>query len=132
MRRPKSCWPRLAGRPAPDGILEKDGKPFRVKFVTIEDDYPVVLQQQWQQVGVAIDIELMDFGSFWAPIYLAHRHEVAGLNLPFGLYLDPDYPLGGYFSSALNRNSYKNPRIDELIRLGTGHAGPGRAQEILR
>jgi|HigsolmetaAR201D_1030396.scaffolds.fasta_scaffold07829_1 peptide/nickel transport system substrate-binding protein len=105
--------------PGPNGILTKDGQEFRLKFPTIEADYPLVLQQQWREIGVEIEVELMDFGSFWGPIYLAHKHEAAGLNLPFGLYLDPDYPLSGYFSSELSRNSYKNPRIDELIKLAT-------------
>ncbi|GIW09710.1 MAG: peptide-binding protein [Dehalococcoidia bacterium] len=109
-------------RLGPDGILEKEGTKFRFKVSSIQtaaNPYDVVLQEQWKRVGIDAQIERMDFASFWAPIYLAGRHEVAALNLPFGLYLDPDYPLGGYFSSALNRNKYVNPRVDELIRLAT-------------
>ena len=105
--------------PGEDGILEKDGQRLSFTISTIQPNYPVLLQEQWRRIGVEAEIELMDFGSFWGPIYLAHKHEVAALNLPYGLYLDPDYPLGGYFHSSLNRNSYSNERGDELIRLAT-------------
>lgn len=103
----------------PNGVRVKDGVEFRFKFPTIAADYSLVLQQQWREIGVEIEIEFMDFGSFWGPIYLAKTFDAAGLNLPFGLYLDPDFPLNGYFNSKLNRNSYKNERVDELIGLAT-------------
>ena len=102
-----------------DGILEKDGQRLRFKMQTIQRDYDVVLQEQWKKQGVDVQVERMDFGSFWAPLYLQGKTELAGLNLPFGLYLDPDYPLTGYFSSRLNRNKYKNEKIDELIPAAT-------------
>jgi peptide/nickel transport system substrate-binding protein len=102
-----------------DGILEKDGTKFRFAMQTIARDYDVVLQEQWKRVGVDMQVARMDFGSFWAPLYLQGKTEVAGLNLPFGLYLDPDYPLTGYFHSSLNRNKYKNEKVDALIGQGT-------------
>jgi peptide/nickel transport system substrate-binding protein len=102
-----------------DGVLEKDGQKFRFKMQTIQRDYDVVLQQQWKAQGVDMQVERMDFGSFWGPLYLQGKTELAGLNLPFGLYLDPDYPLTGYFSSTLNRNKYKNDKIDQLIPQAT-------------
>jgi peptide/nickel transport system substrate-binding protein len=102
-----------------DGILERDGQKFRFKMQTIQRDYDVVLQQQWKAQGVEMQVERMDFGSFWAPLYLQGKTELAGLNLPFGLYLDPDYPLTGYFSSTLNRNKYKSDQIDKLIPAAT-------------
>lgn len=106
-------------RPGPDGILEKDGQKFRFKMQSIGRDYDVVLKEQWRRAGVDVEIQRMDFGSFWAPLYLAGKTEVAALNLPFGLYVDPDYPLGGYFDSRLNRNKYNNPKVDQLIRAAT-------------
>src|SRR5439155_1029445 len=98
-----------------DGTLEKDGAKLRFTMQTIQRDYDVVLQEQWKKVGVDMQVARMDFGSFWAPLYLQGKTELAGLNLPFGLYLDPDYPLTGYFHSSLNRNKYKNEKADALI-----------------
>jgi ABC-type transport system substrate-binding protein len=86
---------------------------------SIQRDYDVALQDQWKKVGVDAQVERMDFGSFWAPLYLQGKTQLATLNLPFGLYLDPDYPLTGYFHSALNRNKYKNEKIDTLIGQAT-------------
>ncbi|MFN8534089.1 MAG: ABC transporter substrate-binding protein [Dehalococcoidia bacterium] len=106
-------------RPGSDGILEKDGVKFRFNVPSIQtasNPYDVVMQEQWKRVGIDAQIQRSDFASFWAPIYLAGRHDIAALNLPFGLYLDPDYPLAGYFSTPLNRNKYSNPKVDELIR----------------
>jgi peptide/nickel transport system substrate-binding protein len=102
-----------------DGILEKDGQKLRFKMQSIQRDYDVALQDQWKKVGVDAQVERMDFGSFWAPLYLQGKTQLATLNLPFGLYLDPDYPLTGYFHSALNRNKYKNEKIDALIGQAT-------------
>ncbi|MGH2491992.1 MAG: ABC transporter substrate-binding protein [Candidatus Limnocylindria bacterium] len=102
-----------------DGILEKDGQKLRFKIQSISRDYDVALQDQWKKVGVDAQVERMDFGSFWAPLYLQGKTQLAALNLPFGLYLDPDYPLTGYFHSALNRNKYKNERVDSLIGQAT-------------
>ena len=102
-----------------DGTLEKDGAKLRFTMQTIQRDYDVVLQEQWKKVGVDMQVARMDFGSFWAPLYLQGKTELAGLNLPFGLYLDPDYPLTGYFHSSLNRNKYKNEKVDALIGQAT-------------
>jgi peptide/nickel transport system substrate-binding protein len=102
-----------------DGILEKDGQKLRFKIQSIQTNYDVALQDQWKKVGVDAQVERMDFGSFWAPLYLAGKTEAAALNLPFGLYLDPDYPLTGYFHSSLNRNKYKNEKVDALIGQAT-------------
>lgn len=103
-----------------NGILEKGGKPFSFSMPTLQgSDYAVVLQQQWKRVGIDVQVEQMDFGSFWAPRYLSGKFDMVAMNLPFGLYLDPDYPLSGYFSSKLDRNKYSNPKIDQLIRQGT-------------
>ncbi len=102
-------------RPGADGVLEKGGEKLRFSMQSIQTTYDVALQDQWKNAGIDVELQRMDFGSFWAPLYLAGKTEVAALNLPFGLYLDPDYPLTGYFHSSLNRNQYKSERVDSLI-----------------
>jgi ABC-type transport system substrate-binding protein len=61
----------------------------------------------------------MDFAAMWGPIYLAKKHEAVAIHVIYGIYTDPEYPLGGYFHSRLNRNSYKNPKVDSLIEQAT-------------
>jgi peptide/nickel transport system substrate-binding protein len=105
--------------PGPDGILVKDGKPFSFEMPTFMTDYPVPVQEQWKQVGIDCKLSQMDFAAMWGPIYLAKKFDVAALHVIIGIYTDPDYPLGGYFHSRLNRNSYNNPKVDELIGKAT-------------
>lgn len=106
-------------RQGTDGILEKDGQKLGFTMQSIMFNYDVIVQDQWRRAGVDVEVERMDFPSFWGPLYLAGRTEVAALNLPFGLYLDPDFPLTGYFHSSLNRNEYHNPRVDSVIEEAT-------------
>ena len=104
-----------------DGILQKDGQKLTIPFQGCcgLSAYGPVLQQQWKRAGIDVQLESMDFGSFWGPIYLSRKHVIAGLNLPYGLYTDPEYPMGGYFTPGLNRSGWDNPRGKELIRLAT-------------
>ncbi len=110
----------------PDGILTRDGKRFSFEMSHFMPDYPVPVQEQWKQVGVECRLNQMDFAAFWAPIYLAKKFEVAGLHVIIGIYTDPDYPLGGYFASKLNRNAYNNPKVDELIDKATATLDPSK------
>jgi peptide/nickel transport system substrate-binding protein len=100
----------------PNGALTKNGEPFSFELTTFmaPSTYPEIVQQMWKQVGVDATINRMDFGAFWGPQYLARRLRVAGLHVLTGIYTDPEYPLGGYFFSRLNRNGYNNPKADEL------------------
>ena len=102
--------------PGPDGVLAKNGEPFKFELTTfmLPSTYPEIVQQMWKQVGVDATINRMDFGAFWGPQYLARKLRVAGLHVLTGIYTDPEYPLGGYFFSRLNRNGYNNPKTDEL------------------
>ena len=107
--------------PGSDGILQKDGEKLTIPLQGCCGlaAYGPVLQQQWKRAGIEVKLESMDFGSFWGPIYLARKHAIAGLNLPYGLYTDPEYPMGGYFTPGLNRSGWDNARGKELIRLAT-------------
>jgi peptide/nickel transport system substrate-binding protein len=116
--------------PGADGILVKDGQPFRFEMSTFMPDYPIPVQEQWRQVGIDCQLKQMDFAAMWGPIYLARKFEAAGLHVIIGIYTDPDYPLGGYFHSRLNRNAYKNPKVDELIEKATATLDEGERKRL--
>ncbi len=104
-----------------DGILQKDRQRFRFTMPTIQADYPPILQQQWKRVGVDMEINLMDFGS-WNPIYRSGEWDLVGSNRPMGLPVDADYYMPRYHSSqCVNgcKNAPNQFRTDELIRLST-------------
>jgi peptide/nickel transport system substrate-binding protein len=115
----KALFREAGWTPGPDGILVKDGQRFSFELATFLPDYPELLQEQWRQVGVECRIKRSDFAGFWAPVYLARKHEAAGLHMILGIYTDPEYPLPSYFSSRLNRNGYRSPKVDELIQKAT-------------
>jgi peptide/nickel transport system substrate-binding protein len=117
--------------PGSDGILQKDGEKLTIPLQGCCGlaTYGPVLQQQWKRAGIDVQLESMDFGSFWGPIYLSRKHVMAGLNLPYGLYTDPEYPMGGYFTPGLNRSGWDNPRGKELIRLATATLDQGQRQQ---
>ncbi len=116
--------------PGPDGILVKDGTRFSFEMPTFMTDYPVPLQEQWKQVGIDCKLNQMDFAAMWGPIYLAKKFEAAALHVIIGIYTDPDYPLGGYFHSRLNRNGYNNPKVDELIGKATATLDEGERKRL--
>jgi peptide/nickel transport system substrate-binding protein len=108
--------------PGPDGILVKDGQPFRfttLTFTTFMEDYPVILQEQWRQVGIDTTLEPGEFAAIWGPRYLAGEFDVFAIHQVYGIYTDPAYSLGGYFASDLNRNDYESEEVDRLIQEAT-------------
>lgn len=98
-----------------DGIREKNGQKFSFTMYSINKDWPLVVQQQWKQVGVDMKHVYVDFGTLSTQYYTTHLFDAVGLTIPYTNYTDPAYALPGYFLSANNRNGYNNPRSDELI-----------------
>ncbi len=82
---------------------------------SIFNDWPLVVQQQWRAVGVDMQHEFIDFATMNAQYYSTRNFDAVGLQIINQLYTDPHYPLPGYFHSKLNRNSYTNPKSDELL-----------------
>jgi peptide/nickel transport system substrate-binding protein len=119
--------------PGSDGILEKDGQKLSFNMITYPEfanDFPLALQDNWRKVGVDAKLVLMDFAAAFAPIYLQGKHEVFAFQVPIGTYPDPSYPLAGYFSSALSRNKYNNPRVDALIKQAAEARDEGERKQL--
>jgi peptide/nickel transport system substrate-binding protein len=98
-----------------DGIREKGGQKFRFTMYSIFNDWPLVVQQQWRQIGIDMQHEFIDFATMNAQYYSTKTFDAVGLQIINTLYTDPHYPLPGYFASKLNRNGYNNPQSDELL-----------------
>jgi peptide/nickel transport system substrate-binding protein len=98
-----------------DGIREKDGEKFSFTFHVFDQIWWQIVQQQWKAIGVDAKLEVVDWPTMSTQFYLTHTFDAVGLHVPYSLYTDPHYALPGYFLSANNRNSYNNPRSDELI-----------------
>jgi peptide/nickel transport system substrate-binding protein len=98
-----------------DGIREKDGVRFSFTLYAFDQPWWLVVQQQWKALGVEANLEIVDWPTMSTQFYLTHQFDAVALNVPYTLYTDPHYALPGYFLSANNRNSYNNPKSDELI-----------------
>jgi peptide/nickel transport system substrate-binding protein len=98
-----------------DGIREKDGEKFSFTLHTQSQDWPLVVQQQWKEIGVDAKVEYLDFPTLSTQFYTTEIFDAVAMWVPYSLYTDPHYALPGYFLSANNRNSYNNPKSDELI-----------------
>jgi peptide/nickel transport system substrate-binding protein len=108
--------------PGGDGILVKDGQPFQfttLTFTSFMESYPVIMQEQWRQVGIDTMLEPGDFAAIWGPRYLAGEFDIFAIHQVYGIYTDPTYSLGGYFASDLNRNDYESEEVDRLIEEAT-------------
>jgi peptide/nickel transport system substrate-binding protein len=98
-----------------DGIREKDGEKLSFTITALNNQWPIVLQQQWREVGVEAQIETVDFPTLSTQFYVTGIFDVVAMNVPYSYYTDPHFALPGYFLSANNRNSYNNPDSDRLI-----------------
>ncbi len=101
--------------PGDDGIREKDGEKFSFTIHTQSPDWPLVVQQQWKEIGVDAKVEFLDFPTLQSQFYTPGEFDAVAMWVPYSYYTDPHYSLPGYFLSENNRNSYSNPESDELI-----------------
>ncbi|MDR2156286.1 MAG: ABC transporter substrate-binding protein [Clostridiales Family XIII bacterium] len=113
-----------------DGILEKDGKKFSIRFLVNSDaawtgTLANLAADSWKQLGVDLRIEQMDQSSVISATVGAEPGEkdfdVATLGITLGV--DPD-PSGGVFdydaysAGGLCASGYLNERAQELLKLG--------------
>ena len=114
--------------PATDGILVKDGKPFKLRIhypasMKQFEQVAVIAQQQWRAIGVAIELNGEEFTA---------NMQRLSTTFDFDLYVmssfaaDPHGVIGFY--SAGNRHGYSNPQIDRLRTEAVTVAGCGTAE----
>lgn len=105
-----------------DGIIERNGKPFRFEITTNAGnqqrvDALVLIQEQLKRVGIAAIPRQIEFNSMNAQINSGDFDAlVVGLTMDTGL--DLTVQLGSRaLAGDLNFARYENPEMDRLIRL---------------
>lgn len=103
-----------------DGILERDGKPFRLELMTnaenrLRQDIVVMLQSQLKRIGIDVVPRILEFNSMMAP--LAGR-EFDGVVMGLGIGTDLDltsnfHTLG--MEQGFNWGGFSDPEVDRLI-----------------
>jgi peptide/nickel transport system substrate-binding protein len=119
-----------------DGILEKDGKPFRFKLITnsgneTRRDVGVLAQRQLREIGIDVTFEFYEWSVFLKD-FINARHFDACI-LGWGLSVDPDaYEIwhSSQIEKGFNFVSYRNPEVDRLWEQGRREYDIEKRKEI--
>jgi peptide/nickel transport system substrate-binding protein len=108
-----------------DGILDKDGKPFKFKLITNQgnkdrEDIATLVQKAWKDLGVDIEVQIIAWASFINEFI--DKKKFQAVILGWTMALDPDCYVVWHSESSkegrLNFISYKNEEVDNLIEEG--------------
>jgi peptide/nickel transport system substrate-binding protein len=111
----------LAGkgwRPGPDGILRRDGVPFRFTILTNAEnrrrvDIAQIVEQQWRRIGVDTRIQTLEFNTV---VQRSRDKNFEARIGGWGVGLSPDlYQLWGDPDLPFNEVSYDNPEVQRLF-----------------
>ena len=109
-----------------DGLIEdQDGKPFTLTIRTNQGNderkkIAELIQQRLKEIGIQVDIQLIEWAAFIKEFVKPRRFEVVVLGLGSGT--DPDQFVVWHSSQRgpdqMNRTGYANPEVDRLLELG--------------
>lgn len=120
--------------PGADGMLQKNGQPFKFTLVTnsgnkTREAIVTIAQQQWKDLGIAVDTQLMEWNAFLDKVTKNHDFDACVLGWSLGL--DPDAKSiwsSTEIKSGFNFISYNNPQVDKLLEDGRTVNGCGQDQ----
>jgi peptide/nickel transport system substrate-binding protein len=124
-------------RATPDGILEKDGKPFSFTIRTnqgnmVRQQTAEIIQRRLRAVGIDVKIHIVEWAAFLNTFI--RKRDFEAIILGWGLGLDPDQYEIWHSSQTgadeLNHISYKNPKVDELLEAGRRTFNQEKRKEI--
>ena len=104
--------------PGPDGILTKDGEPFRFTILTNAEnrrrvDIAQIVERQWRRIGVRADIQTLEFNTV---IERSRAKDFDARIGGWGVGLSADlYQLWGDPELPFNDVSYDNPEVQRLF-----------------
>ncbi len=111
--------------PGPGGVLQREGRPFRVKYTFLSEkryqDQGLMIQQFLRQVGIEVTLEGLERGDFFGRFFTAANSanmEMVGIAW-FNLLFPPQFEMDGNFRSTgpfARLFQYANPEIDELLQ----------------
>ena len=103
-----------------DGVLDRDGVPFRFELLInsgnpLRRDIMVVIQEQLRRIGIAVETRMMDFNAMLVPL-ASHDFDAT----IFGLAIDTSFNTYAFFHSraiddGFNWGGYSNPEVDRVI-----------------
>lgn len=117
-----------------DGYVDKNGEPLRARVMVQNGtdwlrDTVVLVQGQWKEIGVQLDLEMLDPTTF---ADRARRHEFDAVLWLFGN--NPKVDMNQIWASdgPYNWFQYKNDEVDRLARKGQSSLDLAEAQAAVR
>ncbi|MBA2450419.1 MAG: ABC transporter substrate-binding protein, partial [Chloroflexi bacterium] len=115
----RSLLREVGFKPGSGGILELDGEPFRFTMSSDKgqpdrEQTGLIVQQNLKDVGVDVQLELLDFNSYMGKWRSSREFEAVNW-----YYVTPSTPdLTAYWSSGGSTNEwgYSNPEVDKLFQ----------------
>lgn len=117
-----------------DGILDRDGQPFRFNFVTNTGnqrraDITQIVQQQWRRIGVDARIQIVEFNTMTQNLTTGNFEAVLS---GWSVALTPDLTPIWAPESPFNYTRYRNPETVRLIAEARAQPSYERAAPIWR
>ncbi len=119
-----------------DGVLDKDGRPFRFELSTNtgnrqREDATVMIQEQLRRIGVAVEPRVLEFHSLMDQLDDGSYHAtVAGFGMDTSLDLTSIFHSRS-IADANNYARYRNPEVDRLIERVLRYPEIGQARDDL-
>jgi peptide/nickel transport system substrate-binding protein len=122
-----------------DGILERDGKPFRFTIRTnqgnsVRIQTAEIIQRRLKAIGIDVNIHVVEWAAFINTFI--RKRDFEAIILGWGLGLDPDQYEIWHSSKTgpdqLNHISYGNPEVDRLLESGRRTFNQERRKAIYR
>lgn len=117
-----------------DGVLDRDGKPFRFTLLTNTGnqrraDVTQMIQAQWREIGVAVELQRQDQGTV---VERETTKDYEAVLNGWGVSLDAD--LSPFFAPDAHYNvvSYENPEVARLIEQAKAQPTLERAAPLWR
>ncbi len=119
-----------------DGILDKNGKPFKFDLITntgnqIKADAAVVVQDQLGKIGVKVNIQMLEWNNFIDHLQ-SHDFDACLNSLSSSYYIDPTPVFHSTATNLFNATYYSNPEVDKLIETGREEMDRTKAANIWR
>lgn len=108
-----------------DGLLDKDGKPFKFTIRTnmgntLRKNTATIIQWRLAKIGIKVEIEALEWSTFINEFIDKRRFEAVILG--WGIGLDPDQYDIWHSSKTKEKEfnfiTYNNPEVDELLEKG--------------
>lgn len=106
-------------KPGPDGIRVKNGQSLELTLLAskkvLNDALIPIAQQNWQQIGVLLKPQIVDFNTLMAQREAGH-YDLASFST--STLNDPHDGVWDYYSTEAKVSGYSNPQVDKLINQG--------------